>query len=373
MKIGIDISQAVYGTGVSVYTQNFVRALLRLDQKNEYILFGGSLRLQDRLREFIFSLNYDPRRLRYKIFPFPPTAADFIWNQLHLLPIEKLIGPVDIFHSSDWSQPPSASAKVTTIHDLSFLRWPETVNPRVLAVQKRRLEWVKKENVQIIAVSLATKMEIETLMKIPGKRIAVVYEALPEDIMEYKRLVNRENRIKKMKEKYGITKSYFFAYGSSSPRKNIESLIRAYSLMPERNNFQLVICGEYRPTIKLPPGVVVTGFISRPALLDLFSAAVLFAYPSFYEGFGIPILEAFALEVPVLTANRSSMAEIAADAAVLIDPDSVESLIDGLRKITKETKTREILIKRGLKRLKDFSWEKTAAKTLEVYYSVYGR
>ncbi|KKQ96568.1 MAG: hypothetical protein UT23_C0029G0007, partial [Candidatus Woesebacteria bacterium GW2011_GWA1_39_12] len=107
MKIAIDISQSIYGTGVSWYTRSLVENLLTLDDQNEYLLFGGSLRRLGELRKFA----------KGKYYPIPPSLADFIWNRLHVLPIENLIGEVDVFHSSDWTQPPSKAFKVTTVHD----------------------------------------------------------------------------------------------------------------------------------------------------------------------------------------------------------------------------------------------------------------
>lgn len=364
MKIGIDISQVVYGTGVSIYTKNLVRALLKIDQKNEYVLFGGSLRQQQKIRDFVFSLDYDPRQVRYKIFPFPPLAADFVWNRLHLMPVERLIGPVDVFHSSDWTQPPTAAARVTTIHDLSFLRWPETVHPKVLAAQKRRLDWIKKEKVEIIAVSQATKQEISGPLGISENQVRVIYEGLDEDLVDLLPSLKKQNEGQKIKKRFGIHKDFIFAYGSASPRKNIPRLLSAFEKLDKKLGLQLVITGEYRPDGQVPSGVILSGFIPRPDVLELFAAAALFVYPSLYEGFGLPILEAFALGVPVVTSNRSSMPEVAGKAAVLVDPLSVQDIARGIQQVIKK---RGELIQAGYERVKRFSWEKCARETLGIY------
>ncbi|KKU70327.1 MAG: Glycosyl transferase group 1, partial [Candidatus Woesebacteria bacterium GW2011_GWD1_47_21] len=159
MKIGIDISSVIYGTGVSHYTEKLVENLLTIDKDNRYKLFGGSLRRMGELDSFVGSLSGS---FESKILPIPPTLADLIWNRLHLLPIEKLIGAVDVFHSSDWTQPPAKAFKVTTIHDLAPIRFPKLTHPKIYAAHKKRLEWVKKEADRIIVPSEATKKEMES-------------------------------------------------------------------------------------------------------------------------------------------------------------------------------------------------------------------
>ena len=117
MKIGIDISQVIYGTGVSVYTRNLVKNLLVLDKKNSYVLFGGSARRRGDFESFLSSLKGSFQK---KIVVFPPTLADILWNRLHVISPEVFVGKIDIFHSSDWAQPPGNFFKVTTIHDLTL-------------------------------------------------------------------------------------------------------------------------------------------------------------------------------------------------------------------------------------------------------------
>jgi len=372
MKIGIDVSPIVYGSGVSIYIKNLVEALLRVDQENEYTLFFSSLR-----RRFA-GLRVDGfarSRVKIRKFKIPPTALDWLWNKFHLAPIEWFIGKIDVFHSSDWAQPPAKRAKlITTIHDLSFLRWPKTVHPKVLAAQKRRLKWVKKEADIVIAVSNATKKEIVELLGIEEDKIRVVYEAVPEDVKEFKlklKLKEIESLSGKLKLRYKIDRPFLFAYGSRAPRKNIRRLIRAFRKIKEiRNQYQLVIVGDYQPEEKLPSNVILTGFLPRNEMLALFSEAMALVYPSLYEGFGLPILEAFALGVPVITSNCSSMAEVAGKAAILVDPDSTESIARGIKTVVNSELIRKKLIETGKRRVRQFSWEKTAEEVLEVYRSL---
>ncbi len=355
MKIGIDISQIVYGTGVSVYTENLVNALLEIDKTNQYTLLFSSLRRK------IDNSRFKIDDLRINKFKIPPTLLDILWNRLHILPVEHLIGEIDVFHSSDWTQPPAKKAKlITTIHDLSFLRWPNSVHPKVLAVQKRRLKWVRREANAVIAVSEATKREIIELLGIPKEKIFVIHEALPKDVGDIK-----DNGLRIDKNKYGITKPYIFAYGSQAPRKNIDRLIRAFKRISAKNR-QLVIIGEYQPKQKVSENIVLTGFLPRNEMLSLFAGAGIFAYPSLYEGFGLPILEAFGMGVPVVTSNVSPMPEVAGDAAVLVNPKSVNEIAKGIEKAWDNKE----LVKKGRERLKLFSWREAAEKTIGVYEKV---
>jgi len=365
MKIGIDVSPIVYGTGVSIYTKNLVENLLQLDDSNEYTLFFSSL------RQKFPGLDNKNFKLKKKIIP--PTLLDILWNKFHLIPIEAFIGDVDIFHCSDWTQPPSKKAKlVTTIHDLSFLRRPKTVHPKVLSAQKRRLNWVEKKADGVIAVSEATKREIVELTNIPENKISVIYEDVSGDVKEFKQ---DRLRVASLKEKFNIKDKYILAMGSQAPRKNIERLIQAYEKIQSSNfqNFKkikLVVAGRYKSTDKLPEGVITTGFLDRKELLTLISQAEAFVYPSLYEGFGLPILEAFSLKTPVVTSNCSSMAEIADQAAVLVNPQSPKSIAKGIKKVLEDENLRKNLVNRGNKRLDDFSWENTARQTLSVYNSL---
>lgn len=359
MKIGIDISQIVYGTGVSVYTRNLIDTLFEIDKKNEYLLFGGSLRRLEELKKFHTSTLVHWCKAKKSFWPIPPTVVDILWNQLHVLPVEKLIGSVDVFHSSDWTQPPTRAAKVTTIHDLSFLRWPDSVHPKVLATQKRRLEWVKREIDLIIAVSEATKKETIELLGIPEEKIVVVYEGPPSDVIGF-----RPVGLDSIKKKLGINKPYLFTYGSQAPRKNVTRLIEAFKQVENEVSCQLVITGEYQSKQKLPTGVVMAGFLPRQQWLTLLTGAEALVYPSLYEGFGLPILSAFVLDVPVVTSNISSMPEVAGKAAVLVNPHDVKNIAEGIKKAVKN---KQKLIAAGRKQVQKFSWEKAARETIGVY------
>lgn len=193
MKIGIDISQIVYeGTGVATYVREIVSTLVSLDQKNEYVLFASSLRKQQTIRAYVEPIITKYSNVTLKIFPFPPILLDIVWNRFHIIPIEWLIGPVDIYWSSDWSQPPLRKAKgMTTIHDLVVYKYPQetahsshlnvrtvSFSPNIVETQKRRLSWAVKECEIFLCDSEATKKDSMELLRIPDHQLMVVYPGL---------------------------------------------------------------------------------------------------------------------------------------------------------------------------------------------------
>ena len=174
MKIGIDISQTAHpGTGVANYTRNLVEALLKVDHQNEYVLFFSSLRKKFSITNFQFSKN---SKVKIKAYRFPPTLLDFSWNRLHVFPIEWFIGDVDIFITSDWTEPPTRKAKKATIlYDLIVYKHPEETDKKIVTTQRRKLAWVKKESDVIFCISQATKKDAMEILGIEEGKLRVVY------------------------------------------------------------------------------------------------------------------------------------------------------------------------------------------------------
>lgn len=177
MKIGIDISQMAYrGTGVAEYLERIVEGLLKEDDKNEYVLFFSSLRGK---LNYSFINGFTGSRVEVRRFLIPPILLDFIWNKLHIMPIEWLIGDVDVFISSDWTQPPVKKAKrVTILYDLVIYKYPQETAKEIVETQKRRLKWVKKECERIICISEATKKDVIEILEIEEKRLSVIYPGI---------------------------------------------------------------------------------------------------------------------------------------------------------------------------------------------------
>lgn len=347
MKVAIDISQIVYGTGVSVYVKSLVEELVRSDISNQYVLFGGSLRRQSELNDFVSHLKGN---VTSKIFPISPNMADLVWNRLHVLPVERLLGSVDAVHTSDWSEPPTVKAKkVTTVHDLTPFKFANETPRMVRDVHQRKLARVKAESNAIIVPSLATKNDLVEMGFDEGK-IHVIYEAVSQSF-------HAHTKVTAVSPRFDIHGTYILAVGTGM-RKNLERLIEAASHIQEVD--QLVIVGDGESTER----VTYVGRVSDEELVSLYQNAVCLAYVSLYEGFGLPILEAFKLGTPVVTSNIGSMKEIAGNAAVTVDPTDVKTIRQG---IEKALLSRKKLINLGLEREKEFSWEKAARETLAVY------
>lgn len=362
MRIGIDISQIVHeGTGVATYTRELVRALVKVTEKDkeiEFVLFGTSLRKLYVLREFTERLQGPTLKTRF--FPIPPTLAEPLFNQLTRPNIELFTGGLDVFHSSDWLEPRANCPKVTVVHDLAMFRFTEVAHPKILETHRRKLALVKKESAKVIAVSESTKRDLVELVGVEPERIAVIYEAAGNKFKPYQK--------RSLLDKYGVGGRYIFALGTREPRKNLPRVIKAFSKL-HLPGVKLVIVGKFGWGEDVEPvrNVSVVGYVPDEDLPALYSRAEVFVYPSLYEGFGLPVLEAMSCATPVVTSNVSSLPEVAGNAAVLVDPTDVNAIAAGVQKALKE---KEELVAKGLAQAKKFSWERTAWETLEVYKRV---
>ncbi|MBI4039597.1 glycosyltransferase family 4 protein [Candidatus Daviesbacteria bacterium] len=355
MKIGIDVSQIIYGTGVSNYTKNLVTSLIAQDDANQYVLFGSSLRQFGQFSKLIPSKT----NITAKFYPFPPRVLDLIWNQLHIIPVENLIGPVDIFHSSDWTQPPTKRAgKITTIHDLSPLVVPELTPPSTLKTHRRRLQWVKKEADLVIAVSEATKSDIVKYLSIPPERIRVIHEA-PDPVFS----PVGNTQVVQVKKKYDLSGQYFLFVGVGM-RKNLAMARKV--IIEKFKDYQLVVVGANIE--ERQPSTIFLNNVSAADLATLYAGAQALLYISFYEGFGLPLLEAMAVGCPVVASDINVLAEISGGAAVLVDSYDEDSIASGARKAID---CKDELIKKGFDRAKQFSWQVSAWQTLQAYTEVF--
>ncbi len=295
---------------------------------------------------------------------------ELVWNRLHIFPIEILLDKCDLLHSWDYIQPPTRKAKiVTTIHDLTPLKFPQYQHPSTIRAYKRGLRWVKKEAAAVIADSKSTKNDIVNILKIPKKKVHVVYLAAPEEYHNFRKMPEntRNAAIRDIKEKYGIQGEYILCVGTQEPRKNLQRTIQSYAILKMEQ--QLVVSGRFGwgERIKPVPGVKLIGLVEKKDLPALYAGASLFLYPSLYEGFGLPVLEAMAAGCPVLTSDRGSLAEIAGDAAATVNPESTEAIASGIRVALERS---EELRSKGILQSEKFSWDETAKQTLAVYKKV---
>ncbi len=355
MKIAIDVSQMCYeGTGVARYVHELTRALLELKSTHQFVLYAGVLR---RRSFFTALMNQAPwNSATWKLFPLPPKLSGYAMNDTSI-PFELLTGPVDLIHTSDWSEPASRAPKVTTVHDLVFAKYPETVDPLIRRTQERRLKRLMGNNTHILADSTSTKQDLIELSQIDSARVSVVYPGINQRYQP-----QSSNDIVRVKKKYKLPDQFILSVGTQEPRKNLARLTE--SAISTR--LPLVLVGRHG----WGDQTQTLGFVPDADLPALYAAATVFAYPSLYEGFGFPVLEAMACGTAVVTSNISSLPELAGDAAILVDPLSVDSIAEG---ISHAVKTRESLIKKGFVQAKKFTWERTAQQVMEVYEKIANR
>lgn len=362
MNIGIDITPVIYGTGVSQYTQNLTLALMsQLSTEDTLTLFGASLRQHQELARFSQRIS----KASTKIIPCPPGITSFLFNTLRI-PIETITGPLNIYHAWDWYIPPSrGAARVVTVHDVALFKYPDTAHRQIRAHHELVLNTIRRESVNVIAVSNTTKNDLVSMFNISSQKITVIPEALPA----HQQIKVNENKVKKVHKKYSLKKPYLLTVGTLEPRKNLARVIAAWQ-HSYKKDYDLVCVGR-AAWDKLPkfPGLHYLGHISNQELAALYRGASCFVYASLYEGFGLPILEAFHHQVPVVTSNNSGMVEVASTAAVLVDPQSSESIVYGIEKALSHSKSYQA---KGNARLKQFSWQKAAAATYHLYNEIAG-
>lgn len=356
MKIAIDISQIVYkGSGVEVYTENLVRSIAELDNKNQYLLFGSSLRETTKLKVFCEEFS-KYANFEYKLFNLPPSILNILWNRLHKFPIDKFIGRVDVLHTSDWLEPPSFAKKVTTIHDLVVYSNPDSVNKSIVETQRQKLFWVSKESNKVIAVSNSTREDIISYLKISDKKISVIYEAANDG---FKKITDKD-ALTNIKNKYSLPEKFFLVVGANQERKNLKRILQAHSQI---NSYSLVIVGNVREQIASEK-VLRLGFVPENDLPAIYSLASSLVYVPLYEGFGLPILEALNCGCQVVASNVSSLPEVGGDAVFYVEPLSIDDIADKMKLSLKSPKKN--LDVQAAK----FSWKITALKTINLYESL---
>lgn len=363
MRIGLEVTAAVrQGAGIGRYVRELLRALAQLDTANQYRLFYATP------NPVPYPLPSLPSNFSARHLPFHDIWLARLWHRAQLpLPVETIIGPLDLYHAPDFVLPPVRARSLLTIHDLSFVRDPDSAAPGL----RDYLNTVVPRSVQrathIIAVSQATKADLIDFYHTPESKITVLYEGVDS--------IFKPTPNPAIRDKYNLGPTpYIFSISTIQPRKNYVRLIQALAALPDYN---LVIAGGpgwlhepiYAEADK--PGVKgrvkFIGFVPDSDLPALYSEAAAFAYPSLYEGFGLPLLEAMACGTPTLTSTTSCLPEVAGDAAILVDPLSIEAIASGLQQTLAQ---RDSLIPKGLQRAAQFRWSDVARQLLSLYQTV---
>jgi len=372
MRIGFDGSSILpRRTGVGHYTNQLLRQLVLLAPEHEFIVFLNSLRHAPRREPWMDAPNVRVRRGR-----FPGPALLYAWRWFNRPPIERLVGRVDLFHSPATYVPPQrAGARVTTVHDLYFLRDPETcerLGGRFLAATLPRCV---RELDRILAASQSTRGDLIELLGVPAERIAVVYEGVDG---RFARVEDPERR-SATRARYELPLHYLLFVGTIGPRKNVVRLIEGYAqARAERADLPpLVVAGGRGKDVErvvravaacgVEPHVRFLGYVEHEDLPALYSGADVFVLPSLYEGFGLPVLEAMACGAPVVAGNNSSLRELVADRGFLVDAMRPSQIAGGILWALTDRNLREQYVRNGLAFARQMTWERCARETLEVY------
>ncbi len=366
--IAIDYTAAYeQGAGIGRLVRQLVNALLQQENDTQYKLWVSGFKPVKPLPPLKNAQWYTTR--------LEPVTLARIWHRLHVpLPIETWLGNISLYHATDFVLPPTLpkTKTVLTVHDLSFVRVPEAASPDL----KRYLDRVVPHSIQkathIIADSEATKQDICEVYSTPPHKITVLLSGIEERFFEKSTSPHPLTAL-------GLSNvPYFLCIGTVQPRKNYSRVIRALAMIHKEGfDAHVIIVGgkgwledEMYTTLdetKMRPYVHLVGFIEDEKIPSFYQHATGVVFPSLYEGFGFPILEGMASGVPVITANVSSMPEVAGDATLLVDPYLVDEIAYSMQRLLTETELRQTLIEKGLERSKLFSWD-TAAKKLKNIY-----
>ncbi|OGY42658.1 MAG: hypothetical protein A2Y67_02340 [Candidatus Buchananbacteria bacterium RBG_13_39_9] len=378
MTIAIDIRclmQPNY-SGVAEYTYNLLENIFKIDEQNQYQLFYNSQHdVSANLPKFsqanvqFFGFNYPNKlfNLGLKFFKYPK--------------IDKLLSQPDIFFmpNLNFSATTKKGRKILTVHDLSFLLYPEYFSFK----QKFWHNFINPKKLinscdKIIAVSENTKNDLINFYRIPSEKIKVVHSGLDHNL--YKQIALPNFNCQQFKNKYQLPDDFILFLGTLEPRKNISGLIQAFDLLklnfPEYINLHLVIAGDkgwknqeiFQLAEKSPftKQIFYLDYIQRSDKPYLYNLAKLFLFPSYYEGFGFPPLEAQACGVPVITSTNSSFIETLGETAYLVKPDHLEEITEAIHQILSTPEIKNKLILQGLENVKRFSWQNCAQDTLNI-------
>jgi glycosyltransferase involved in cell wall biosynthesis len=367
MRVAID-ARKLHDFGIGTYIRNLLRHLARLDTQTEYVLLcrrddmGVAAQLGPNFRTVLEpSPNYSFR------------------EQIHV-PWTLLRERPDVFHAPHYILPAGVRCRaVVTIHDCIHLRFPQYLPNRAAHAYARASMWAAARRSDcILTVSEASKRDILHYFNIPPEKVVVVSNSIDERFSR----APQEDEVARVRERYQLDQRFVLYVGNIKPHKNLVRLIEAFDQLRRAgfDDLKLLIIGDEISKLpalrravhehKLHKHVRFLGYLQDDTLAILYRLASVFVFPSLYEGFGLPPLEAMASGTPVVTSNVSSLPEVAGDAAVLVDPYDVDSLVDGLRRVPTDPVLAAEMRAKGLVRAREFSWERSVARTLDVYARV---
>ncbi|HEX9987489.1 MAG TPA: glycosyltransferase family 1 protein [Chloroflexia bacterium] len=433
MRIAFDYTTGIYpGAGVARYSRSLVSALAGLDAENSYSLFYAAKGLprptpETEQADALFSAH--PNLLPVPV-PLSVRQMFALWQRLRIpLPVDRFTGPCDVMHSPDFVSPPHRTgADVITVHDLSFLVVPECADPKLAAFLGRTVPRAVRRADHIIAVSEQTRRALIVLLSVPPNKVTVAYNGVDarfrpmpgikdqgSGVRDEERGARVREKAEALRRKLKLPERFILHVGTLEPRKNLKRLVEAYGLMvskgldnksfaPHNSSLAprpahltldprpltpdprplapaLVLAGRkgwlFAPILEAVERVnragghvVLVDYVYDEDLPLLYNMATVFAYPSIYEGFGLPAAEALACGVPTLVSNDEALSEVVGDAALCADAFDVEAIAGGLERLLLDDALRASLSAAGPTQVAQFTWENTARTVLDVYKKV---
>ena len=314
--------------------------------------------------------------------PITPRWFARLWHKARFyIPVQLFTGNIALYHATDFTLPPTLpnTKTILTVHDLSYVRAPETAHPAQKAYLDKAVPWSVKRATHIIADSFATKADLIELYHTPEDKITVLHSGIRD---AYKPIEDPAQRLV-IRRKYNIPENvpYLFSIGTIQPRKNYGRAAQAlHQLGEDYRNVHMVIAGgkgwleddiyKQVKALNMADRIHFIGYVDDEDVPTLYSDAICTVYASLYEGFGFPVLESMACATPVLTSNVSSIPEVAGDAAVMIDPYNINDIAVGLKSILDNETQRNVMIEKGRDQVLQFTWEKSAKALLTIYQRV---
>ncbi len=375
MQIAIDVRTINKPrSGVGYYVTNLIREMRSFDRENEYCLIANNGTVE---REFGFQPNFC--QCQTTVSNENHLVGD-LWENT-VLPYMMNKKGIEVFHGPAFMIPllKGNFKTVATIHDIVSYIMPETIPLKYSIYMKGLIKVVTRRADKIITDSRSTKEDLVGWLNVPEEKIEVVHLAVDS---RFRPSTDKAATADEIRKKYGIRGRFMFFVGNLEPRKNLIRLMKSFARVRKSlgHDYQLVISGkkgwlhtEIIRTFEKNSGeddIIMTGYISEEDIIKLYQSADMFVFPTLYEGFGLPVLEAMACGTPVITSNTSSIPEVADGCAICVDPTKEEEIGAAMLELDGSPALRAELSEKGLARAKHFSWNKTARETLAVYKSI---
>ena len=377
MRIGFDIRPFLREeTGVGIYFKNLLCTLAKIDRTNEYFLFSSSWK--DRFNP----VNIPGfAKKSFVDLRYPVKAVNFFWHRLGWPDLDFFFKtPLDLTHSPTPLPLPTQGKKIITVHDLFFLDFPELADREAGRVFSRRIKNSVQKADGIVAVSLFTGRQLAERFMLDKEKIRIIHHGI--NLLEWE--ASDRQDLERTKASLDLPEDFLLFVGAHEPRKNLPNLIKTLRIIHDRHRkTPLVLVGrkgsdsDYinKTVQKLDLGswVKLVGYVDEKELKNIYRLASVFVFPSLWEGFGIPLLEAMASGLPIVASRSSALPEIAEDAAAYVDPEDPEDMAEQIVHVLEDLDFQKTLVSAGQKRVRAFSWEKAAAETLDFYESVLER